>query len=49
VTLYEIGGPYNSIIVGLANMVGAVSGFLGPLIVGVLTANVNKVSINKQP
>lgn len=38
-SIYEVGGPFTSIIIGITNTVGTLPGILAPFLVGILTAN----------
>ena len=40
VNLYEIGGEFTGVIIGLVNTVGTLAGIVAPFITGLLTSNV---------
>jgi hypothetical protein len=40
VNLYEIGGQYTGVIIGLVNTIGTFAGIIAPFLVGFITQNV---------
>ena len=43
VNLYEIGGEFTGVIIGLVNTVGTLAGIVAPFITGLLTSNVKNL------
>ena len=44
VNMYEIGGQFTGIIIGLVNTIGTLSSILAPFITGVITSNVSLIN-----